>query len=334
MKRRINGNLIMAVNDRVHIYSSPNIKDWTLKVSSEWESALTEVFGNVLICFRLKIEGAETTKWVMLVSINPGGPNKGSATQYFTGEFDGHKFVPDELIEKWVDWGRDNYAGVTWSNIPGRDGRRIFIGWMSNWEYATVVPTTVWRSATTIPRELSLKEEDGHYFLTSKPITELGKLRIATDTNSVNHLSFNGEKEISTGSLSIMQSEMLFGFNFSGNNVDSLGVILENSLNERFIIGYSVLKKQFYIDRRNSGSSDFSKEFAGISTAPYKAGTVLKMHLLIDASSVELFVDDGRLVMTTLVFPTEKFTRLKLFSKGGTALLNKAVFYGLEKIWH
>lgn len=327
-------NLIMAVNDRVHIYSSPNIKDWTFE--SEFGKNIG-AHGGVWECpdlFPLKVEGAETEKWVMLVSINPGGPNKGSATQYFTGKFDGHKFVPDELIEKWVDWGRDNYAGVTWSNIPGRDGRRIFIGWMSNWAYATVVPTTVWRSATTIPRELSLKEEDGHYFLTSKPITELGKLRIATDTNSVNHLSFNGEKEISTGSLSIMQSEMLFGFNFSANNVDSLGVILENSLNERFIIGYSVLKKQFYIDRRNSGSSDFSKEFAGISTAPYKAGTVLKMHLLIDASSVELFVDDGRLVMTTLVFPTEKFTRLKLFSKGGTALLNKAVFYGLEKIWH
>jgi fructan beta-fructosidase len=270
----------------------------------------------------------------MLVSINPGGPNKGSATQYFTGEFDGHKFVPDEVTEKWLDWGRDNYAGVTWSNIPESDGRRIFIGWMSNWNYATVVPTTVWRSATTVPRELSLKVEGGHNFLTSKPITELGSLRNATDTCSLSNLSFTGEKEISTGRLLLMQSELLFGFNLSDKSVDSLGIILENSVNERFIIGYSILKKQFYIDRRKSGNPDFSKEFAGLSTAPYSAGAVLKMHLLVDASSVELFVDDGRLVMTTLVFPTDKFTRLKLFSKGGTSLLNKAVFYGLEKIWH
>jgi fructan beta-fructosidase len=327
-------NLIMAVKDRVHIYSSPNIKDWTFE--SEFGKNIG-AHGGVWECpdlFPLKLEGGETEKWVMLVSINPGGPNSGSATQYFTGEFDGHIFVPDEINEQWIDWGRDNYAGVTWSNIPGSDGRRIFIGWMSNWNYATVVPTTVWRSATTIPRELSLKVEGGHYFLTSKPITELGSLRNAKDTISITHLSFTGEKEISTGSISLMQSELLFGFNLSENSIDSLGIILENSVNERFIIGYSVLKKQFYIDRRKSGNSGFSKEFAGISTAPYNAEAVLKLHVLIDASSVELFVDDGRIVMTTLVFPTDKFTRLKLFSKSGTCLLNKAVFHGLERIWH
>jgi fructan beta-fructosidase len=326
-------NLIMAVYDRVHIYSSSNLKKWTFE--SEFGSGIG-AHGGVWECpdlFPLKVEGGETEKWVMLVSINPGGPNKGSATQYFTGEFDGHTFVPDESGEKWIDWGRDNYAGVTWSNIPVSDGRRIFIGWMSNWNYATVVPTSVWRSALTIPRELSLKLEDGHYFLTSKPVTELGNLRIATDTININQLRFSGEKEIPTGNLLLMQSELLFGFNLSENRVDSLGIILENSFKERFIIGYSLIKKQFYIDRRNAGNSDFSKEFAGISVAPYKAGSVLKMHLLIDASSAELFVDDGRLVMSTLVFPSDKFTRLKLFSKGGTGSLNKAAFHGLEKIW-
>ena len=326
-------NLIMAVYDRVHIYSSSNLKKWTFE--SEFGSGIG-AHGGVWECpdlFPLKVEGGETEKWVMLVSINPGGPNKGSATQYFTGEFDGHTFVPDESGEKWIDWGRDNYAGVTWSNIPVSDGRRIFIGWMSNWNYATVVPTSVWRSALTIPRELSLKLEDEHFFLTSKPVTELGNLRIATDTISIKQLSFSGEKEIPTGNLSLMQSEMLFGFTLSDNKTDSLGIILGNSFNERFIIGYSVIRKQFYTDRRNAGNSGFSKEFAGISVAPYKAGSVLKMHILIDASSVELFVDDGRLVMTTLVFPNEKFTWLKLFSKGGTGSLNKAAFHGLEKIW-
>jgi fructan beta-fructosidase len=326
-------NLIMAVHDRVHIYSSPNIKDWTFE--SEFGKNIG-AHGGVWECpdlFPLKVEGGEAQRWVMLVSINPGGPNNGSATQYFTGDFDGHKFLPDETNEKWVDWGRDNYAGVTWSNIPESDGRTIFIGWMSDWEYATDVPTSVWRSANTIPRELSLKSEEGHYFLTSKPVTELGILRSATDTSSLNHLSFTGEKEISTGSISLMQSELLFGFDLSDKSVDTLGIILENNLNERFIIGYSLPGKQFYIDRRKSGNSDFSKKFAGISTAPYNAGTVLKIHLLIDASSVEMFVDDGRLVMTNLVFPTDKFTRLKLFSKSGTGLLNKAVFHGLEKIW-
>ena len=318
----------------MHIYSSPDMKRWTFE--SEFGKAIG-AHGGVWECpdlFPLKIEGSDITKWVMLVSINPGGPNRGSATQYFTGTFDGHKFVPDETDIKWIDRGRDNYAGVTWSGIPAIDGRRIFIGWMSNWQYATVVPTTVWRSATTIPRELSLKSVNGHYTVTSKPVMEFADLRIRTDTMSINNVTFTGEKEISTGTVSLMQSELFFGFNLAGSRADSLGIILENDLSERFIIGYSVLSKQFYIDRTRAGNTGFSKEFASVSTAPYTAGTSLKMHLLVDASSVELFVDDGSLVMTTIVFPTEKFNKLILYSKGGSGVLNKALFHGIRKVWH
>jgi fructan beta-fructosidase len=325
--------LIMAVYDRVHIYSSPDMKKWTFE--SEFGDGIG-AHGGVWECpdlFPLEVEGSSNIRWVMLVSINPGGPNKGSATQYFTGEFDGHKFIPDETTEKWMDWGRDDYAGVTWSDIPAADGRRIFIGWMSNWLYATVVPTTVWRSASTIPRELSLKNENGTYFLTSKPVQEFADLRIKSDTVSISKLRIEGDNEISTGRVSLMQSELLFGFKLSEPGVDTVGIIMENSLKERLIIGYSTVKKKFYIDRTAAGNSGFSKEFAGISTAPYNAGDVLKLHLLIDASSVELFVDDGRLVMTSLVFPTDKFTRLILFSRGGSVLLNKAVFHGIAKIW-
>jgi len=327
-------NLIMAVNDRVHLYSSPDLKRWTFE--SEFGTT-SGAHGGVWECpdlFPLKIEGTDVTKWVMLVSINPGGPNGGSATQYFTGNFDGHTFVPDDTAVKWLDWGRDNYAGVTWSNIPATDGRRLFIGWMSNWKYATVVPTTVWRSATTIPRELSLKSENGHYLLTSKPVTEFGNLRIKTDTLSIKNLSFSGEKEISTGKISLMQSELFFGFNLADNKADTVGIIMENDVRERLIIGYSALSKQIYIDRNRAGNSGFSKEFAGVSTAPYSAGSVLKMHLLVDASSVELFVDDGSLVMTNLVFPTEKYNKLILYSKGGSGMLNKALFHGIGRVWH
>jgi fructan beta-fructosidase len=130
-----------------------------------------------------------------------------------------------------------------------------------------------------------------------------------------------------------MQSQLIFDFKLSDIRVDTLGIILENNMKERFIIGYSTIKKQFYTDRRASGNSGFSNEFAGVSTAPYIAGNNLRLTLLVDASSVELFVDGGRLVMTNLVFPTEKFIRLKIFSKGGTGLLNKAEFHGIERIW-
>jgi fructan beta-fructosidase len=325
--------LIMAVYDRVNIYSSPNLKDWAFE--SEFGKG-AGAHGGVWECpdlFPLKIEGTDITKWVMLVSINPGGPNKGSATQYFTGDFDSHKFIPDDINTKWLDWGRDDYAGVTWSNIPVSEGRKLFIGWMSNWNYASTVPTGVWRGAMTIPRELSLTADNGQYFLTSKPVREFGDLRIAADTASLKNLKFNGEKEISTGIVQLMQSELFFGFNLTTARADTLGIILENNLKERLVIGYSTIKEQFYIDRQAAGNSGFSKEFAGISTAPYIAGATLKLHILVDAASVELFVDDGRMAMTTLVFPTQKYTSLKMFSKGGQTILNKASFYGIGRIW-
>ena len=326
-------NLILAVYDRVHIYSSPNIKEWTFE--SEFGMGIG-AHGGVWECpdlFPIKVEGADITKWVMLVSINPGGPNNGSATQYFIGEFDGHKFIPDNTDVKWIDWGRDNYAGVTWSDIPGSDGRRIFIGWMSNWKYATVVPTIVWRSATTIPRELLLEKENGHYSITSVPVREFANLRSKSDSMYIKKQNITGEKEIPLTGLSLMQSELTFDLDISDHDVDSIGIILGNNVQESIVIGYSAIQKQIYIDRSAAGNTGFSKEFAGISTAPYSAGTTLKMHLLVDASSVELFVDDGKLVMTNLVFPTEKFTKLKLFSIGGSVILKEAEFHGIGKIW-
>src|SRR5690606_13053583 len=117
------------------------------------------------------------TKWVLLVSINPGGPQNGSATQYFIGDFENGQFTPDDTMIRWLDYGPDNYAGVTWSNLPAEQNRTLFVGWMSNWLYANVVPTKAWRSAMTVPRELSLFDVDGTLLLKSAPAKELEKLR-------------------------------------------------------------------------------------------------------------------------------------------------------------
>ena len=189
-------------------------------------------------------------------------------------------------------------------------------------------------SASTIPRELSLAKNDKQYYLTSKPVRELGDLRIPADTLTARNLIVSGEKEISTGKVTLMQSELFFGFNVADSKADSIGIVLENKLNERLIIGYTKSNKQLYIDRNNAGNSAFSKEFTGISRAPYIAGSNLKLHMIVDASSVELFVDDGGMVMTTIVFPTEKFNILKVFSKGGETTMTKAVMHGLDRIWH
>ncbi len=325
--------MILAVHDRVHIYSSPDLKSWSFE--SEFGEK-TGAHGGVWECpdlFPLTVDGGEETKWIMLVSINPGGPNGGSATQYFTGNFDGHSFIPDGPEEKWIDWGTDNYAGVTWSGIPETDGRRLFLGWMSNWNYATVVPTEVWRSAMTIPREISLLFQDGNYILISKPLNELKNLRNNSNTLIHSNKEFSGEFEIVPDSMKLTRCEAIVEFDLTGSNADTLGIILENTEGERFIAGFSIPGMNIYIDRTRSGNSSFSERFAGIAAAPYKPGNKLKIHLFIDASSSELFIDDGRLVMTSLFFPADSFTKLKLFSKGGDAILEKAEVHEFASIW-
>lgn len=325
--------MILAVHDRVQIYSSPDLKNWSFE-SEFGEKA--GAHGGVWECpdlFPLEVEGSEEEKWVMLVSINPGGPNGGSATQYFTGSFDGQLFVPDVTTEKWLDWGTDNYAGVTWYGIPESDRRRLFIGWMSNWNYATVVPTAPWRSAMTIPRELSLVNKEGIYKLVSSPVRELKINRKESRSLFPRKEGKSDGKYIVLNDLSLNQSELEFEFNLAAGYNDTLGIILENNEGEKLIIGYSVPGKQIFIDRRKSGNTSFSKSFAGIAEAPYAADGRLRIHLLTDASSAELFVDGGKLVMTTLFFPSEAYTKLKFFSKDISVVPEKIELHEMARIW-
>jgi fructan beta-fructosidase len=325
--------MILAVQDRVHLYSSPDLTHWIFL--SEFGQGIG-AHGGVWECpdlFRIKVKDTGEMKWVMLVSINPGGPNGGSATQYFVGTFDGTHFIEENKDIRWVDWGRDNYAGVTWSNIPESDGRRLFLGWMSNWQYANVVPTKVWRSALTLPRELDLTHDEKGYSLVSNPIKELKALRGDKTQNYKEDRGMEGKREIVPDSIRLSCSELLFNFTVLDNTTDSLGIILENNAHQKLLIGYSRIRKQLFIDRTAAGQSDFSKLFAGVSRAPYFAGKQILFHVFVDASSVELFVDDGRIVMTNLTFPTGDFTYLSVFSTGGQTILRNAEFHNLKSIW-
>ena len=155
-------NMVLAANDKILFYKSENLKDWVLL--SDFGQGIG-AHGGVWECpdlFALKVQGTQAVKWVLLVSIDAGGPNGGSATQYFIGDFNGEHFTLDKEFEKelqiaqnfWVDFGRDNYAGVTWSNAQTKREGKYFVGWMSNWQYADKVPTQAWRGTMTIPREL------------------------------------------------------------------------------------------------------------------------------------------------------------------------------------
>jgi len=324
--------MILAVHDRVHLYSSPNLKEWTFESEFGKDTGAHTGVWECPDLFRLNVEGSDISKWVMLVSINPGGPNGGSATQYFVGDFDGHRFVSEDTKIRWIDWGRDNYAGVTWSNVPEIDGRRLFIGWMSNWDYATKVPTNKWRSAMTVPRELYLASENNSSLLMSRPAKEIEKLRRREIPFFKGLQSNIAGKEGYSVDLPLMQSELFLDFDLRIGSNDSILIILENDLEEKLVITYNGNISKVIINRIGAGNSSFSDKFASVISAPFNAGAELKLHLFVDAASTELFVNDGRLVMTNLIFPSEGYARLRIFP-GQNNILKEAKLYNLENIW-
>jgi fructan beta-fructosidase len=326
-------NLILSAQNQVKIYSSEDLKEWHFESEFGTDAG---AHGGVWECpdlFPMKLEGTDEEKWVLLVSINPGGPNGGSATQYFVGDFDGKQFFPASKETNWLDYGRDNYAGVTWSDVPKQDGRRLFMGWMSNWNYAQVVPTEVWRSAMTVPRELKLEELDGKLLVKSVPVRELIQLQDQATQITFEERQISGETTLGTKDINLNQCELVLNLETGNSAADPLGIILENAVGETVKIGYSSKSQQFFIDRTKSGDMSFSDRFSGIATAPYSAGKQIQLHLFIDAASVEIFVDEGKLVMTELFFLSEEFTRISLFAEGGEVELSSGSMTKLSGIW-
>lgn len=298
--------MTLATKQTITFYSSPDLKKWTrLSEFGEGIGAHTGVWE----CPDLfSIDQGGKTHWVLLVSINPGGPNGGSATQYFVGEFDGKKFTPHDDDTRWVDYGRDNYAGVTFSNVANR---RVFMGWMSNWDYANVVPTEKWRSASTLPRELGLQEVDGKWFLNAKPVTEFEK--ILGNTQQLETLSVKDETRLNELVDSLPTS---FKLDLEVPANKSFAIKLSNQQEQTLQIGFDAAKKEYYVDRTKSGKSDFSEQFATKHFAPrIAADDTIKLSLVVDVASTELFADEGLTVMTDIFFPDTDFTQLSLITE-------------------
>jgi fructan beta-fructosidase len=287
----------LAVADHVEFYSAPDLINWT-KESEIGKNLFAH--GGVWECpDLLSFNHFGKTIWVLLVSMNPGGPNGGSATQYIVGDFDGHAFKPYTTDIKWMDYGPDNYAGVTFSNVGDRN---ILIGWMSNWNYANLVPTEKWRSAMTVPRELKLIEQDNNkntnsnrFLLVSSPVKEF--MNAFTEIGSIENVIPNR-------------------IDIKDAKTKDFEIVLSNTYNEKLIVGYHADKKQFYIDRTKAGVSNFNKGFAAVAVAPRLSNaTNMDLSILLDKTSIELFADGGRTVMTALFFPTHPYTKWEIISK-------------------
>ncbi len=316
--------MTMAAGNEIRFYQSANLKDWQLSGRFGNDEGN---HGGVWECpdlFEMKIAGSQQTKWVLLVSIGNGAPNGGSGTQYFIGDFNGKTFQNSNTkqTQLWLDYGCDNYAGVTWSNVAA--GRRLFLGWMSNWQYAQTVPTQTWRSAMTLPREISLQQTADGIRLFTNPVKELEKLR------SGNHEITAENKTAYPFSL----GEMELTVDLEKTSIADFGIEIFNSKNEKIRVGFNKTANQYYIDRIKSGDVSFSKVFAAKHIAPRLVkDKKLTMHLFIDHSSVELFADGGSVAMTDIFFPSEKFNSIQLYPKNKNADVIKGTLYKLTSIW-
>ena len=281
-------NLILAVGQEMRIYSSPNLKDW------KEECRFGLGCGNhdgVWECPDLfKLNG----KWVLVCNINPGGPFGGSATQYFVGDFDGHKFTCDSApqVTKWMDWGKDHYATVSFWGAP--EGRRTVLAWMSNWQYANDVPTMQYRSANSIARDLGLFEDSGEWYVSVKPAPEM--------------LAARGKKVKNPTEACEMVVDLK----------GSATVTLSNAKGEQVVMTYDEAARTFSMDRTQSGNVSFSEAFPCTNVAPTH-GRIKQLRIFIDRCSIEAFDADGHMAMTNLVFPSEPYNSVKV--KGGKATI-------------
>ena len=354
--------MIVSADKETRFYKSKNLKKWT------YVSAFGKGLGQQPCqyeCpdfFQLPVNGdKKKMKWVMTMNINPGCWFGGSATEYFVGDFDGKKFTcPDANEVKWLDWGKDHYATVTFSNT----GDRVLgITWMSNWQYANLTPFKQNRGANGLPRELKLYEKNGKYYISEDVAPEVYALR--KDTKNVADASVAGEKMLA-GVAANMEGAFEIEADVTPDANGIAGIEISNNKRERTMIYFDMKQGKVVMDRTESGLTDFGKQavphdielawdkqlaaegkeparitnsinykndFALATWAPLSlcedGKKTYHVDIFVDKSSVELFVDGGRIAMTNLVFPVAPYENVKLYSNGGKAEFKNMKVYKL-----
>ena len=328
--------MVLAAYDIVKFYTSPNLKDWTF--ASDFGKELGS-HGGVWECpdlFPMTDQNGDR-HWVLIVSVQQGSPNGGTGAQYFVGDWNGGEFIVEpgllDYLESekdralWLDYGRDNYAGVTWSNAP--DDRTLFMGWMSNWQYAQVVPTERWRSAMTLPRELNLQAfGNGNFTLRTRPVQELQSLRKKSfqleEAIRIGEETYSPDLDWDLGqeAVQVATSEIQFKTTTNGDTPTegSFGLRFYNANGDEFLVGYDFAQRRPFTDRRKAGRTDFQEDFATARhdgpTGPFPN----QWQLFMDRSSAELFIENGDLVMTDIFFPSDLLNRMEMFNTSGQTI--------------
>nr|WP_277750903.1 glycoside hydrolase family 32 protein [Anaerobacillus alkaliphilus] len=326
--------MVLAAGQKVMFYSSTNLLKW--EFVSEFGSC-DGAHGGVWECpdlFELPVDGnPNQKKWVLQVDLGDGSVAGGSGGQYFLGTFDGKTFLndhaPSEIL--WLDYGKDFYATQSFSDIPEEDGRRIWMAWMSNWKYANDVPTFPWRSAMSFPREVELKTmSDGQVKLVQKPIREIETIRteIVKIANEVGRECDNLLADVQETLFEIeAEIELLTASEFGFK-------LRKSGMEQETLVGYDVEKQVLVVDRDCSGEHDFSEHFKGsnIVNLPLTNG-MLKLRILVDTSSVEVFANEGEIALTNLIFPDKEGQDVELYVKGGEVNVISLNLYRLKTTW-
>ena len=286
---------------KVRFYASPDLKQWTA-LSDFGPAGATGGQWECPDIFPLAIAGERETRWVLSVNLNPGAPQGGSGNQYFAGQFDGATFVNDNPagVELWADYGKDFYASTSFSGIPARDGRRIWLAWFSNWQYARLEPTSPFRGIQTVPRELALKRTAQGLRLQQLPVRELNRLR---------------RRVVALRDVNVAEANRaLAGFHGKSYEVEvdaAADLLVRAGANEQTRVGIDREKKSVFIDRGRSGQTGFHPAFSGAHRAPID-GMDSPLRVLVDASSVEVFADAGVASISDRIFPSEGSDGLRL----------------------
>jgi fructan beta-fructosidase len=313
---------VLADQHKLRIFGSPDLKRW--EALSDFGPA--GATGGAWECpdlFPLAVEGAAgESRWLLDIDINPGGPAGGSGGQYFVGRFDGRTFVNDNPPDTtlWVDYGKDFYATLSFSGIPARDGRRIWMGWMSNWLYANVEPTTPWRGVQSVPRVLSLTRRPEGIRLAQAPVAELRALRATpapTVVPATAALPPSAEIEVE-----VRRSE--------GGEA---GLRLTSAAGEEVVIGVAADKPEVFVDRRRSRATPFHEAYPGRHAGPVRwRDDRVTLRILFDRTTLEVFANDGETVVSERVYPTRPFERIEVLRTGAGAV-GPVRLWALRSIW-
>ncbi|SDQ33043.1 fructan beta-fructosidase [Paraburkholderia fungorum] len=310
--------MVISCGDRVCFYNSPDLKHWAevgdfgkaeVGVGVPWECP-------DLFPLQVTHDGKTETKWVLVVSVQHGAPTGSFGTRYFVGDFDGKTFKNSALPSdvKWLDYGSDYYAGRTWTPSRSDLKHRIALGWMANWSYAKTLPTTRYRGSMTVPRELSLQYDGSGYYLAQRPVPSVQK-RLNSHKIDVRIDDSHKSQSITTGT--VAQINVDFKITPGSNKLE---FELFKTGQQQVSIAYDVTKSEISVDRRNYAGYRFKTDDSPQSAHVVPQNGHLTIQALLDRNSVELFVNDGRVTFTNLIYPEDTLTQTSVISATGSRL--------------